>query len=291
MKARWWKENNYSNDGFISCGLCFRGCKIRQGMSGKCGVRFNENGILISPYLGRFCARAVDPVEKKPLYHWNLGKLIYSLGSIGCTMDCPFCQNHRIAFPVKDSSYEKIAKLPVNDLIRNVKELGLNLVAFTYNEPTLQAEYICEAAPALHEAGISIALVTNGAMSSEATADLLSCLDKTDAANIDIKAFSHENYKKLGGNLDVVKENIKSFVAAGIHVELTNLAVTGLNDNVEEFSDMVDWIASISSEIPLHVTRYFPARNYYERATNIDLLYSLASIAKRKLRHVHVGNV
>ena len=291
MKARWWKENNYSNDGFISCGLCFRGCKIRQGMSGKCGVRFNENGILISPYLGRFCARAVDPVEKKPLYHWNLGKLIYSLGSIGCTMDCPFCQNHRIAFPVKDSSYEKIAKLPVNDLIRNVKELGLNLVAFTYNEPTLQAEYICEAATALHEAGISIALVTNGAMSYEATADLLSCFDKTDAANIDIKAFSHENYKKLGDNLATVKENIKSFVAAGIHVELTNLAVTGLNDNVEEFSDMVDWIASISSEIPLHVTRYFPARNYYERATNIDLLYSLASIAKRKLRHVHVGNV
>ena len=289
MKARWWKKH----DGFISCGLCFRGCKIQQGMSGKCGVRFNENGILISPYLGRFCACAVDPVEKKPLYHWNSGKFIYSLGSIGCTMNCPFCQNHHIAFPVK-SLYEKtaeISEITVHELVKKIKELGLNLVAFTYNEPTLQAEYICEVAPALHEAGISIALVTNGAMSHETAADLISYLDKTDAANIDIKVFSHENYKKIGGNFDTVKENIKSFITAGIHVELTNLIVTGLNDNAEEFSDMVDWIASISSEIPLHVTRYFPARNYYERPTNLETLSRFASMARDKLRHVHVGNV
>ena len=290
MKARWWKKNDDS----VLCGLCFRGCIIRHGMAGKCGVRLNENGILISPYLGHFCACAVDPVEKKPLYHWNSGNFIYSLGSIGCTMDCPFCQNHRIAFPVKESLallYGKTTELSVHDLIITVKELGLNLVAFTYNEPTLQAEYICNAAPALHEAGISIALVTNGAMSHEATADLLSCLDETDAANIDIKAFSHENYKKLSGNLDNVKKNIKSFTAAGIHVELTNLVVTGFNDRAEEFSSMVDWIASISREIPLHVTRYFPARNYYERPTELEILSCFASIARGKLKHVHVGNV
>ena len=286
MKARWWKKN----DDFVSCGLCFRGCMIRQGMAGKCGVRLNENGILISPYLGKFCACAVDPVEKKPLYHWNSGSFIYSLGSIGCTMDCPFCQNHSIAFPIKNLC-EKISELPVHELIKNIKELGLNLVAFTYNEPTLQAEYICNAASALHEAGISIALVTNGAMSCEATTDLLSCLDKTDAANIDIKAFTHENYQKLGGNLDTVKENIKSFTAAGIHVELTNLVVTGFNDKAEEFSDMVDWIASISKEIPLHVTRYFPARNYHERPTDLETLGRFVSIAREKLRYVHIGNV
>ena len=290
MKARWWNGNN---DGSVSCSLCFRGCRIQQGMTGKCGVRFNENGSLISPYLGRFCANAVDPVEKKPLFHWNSGNFIYSLGSIGCIMDCPFCQNHHIAFPARDL-YEKILEIPelsVKSLIMSVKNLELNLVAFTYNEPTLQAEFICETASALHEAGISIALVTNGAMSSDVTSKLLSCLNKNDAANIDIKAFSHENYKKLGGNLDTVKENIKSFVTAGIHVELTNLVVTGLNDKTEEFSTMVDWIASISREIPLHVTRYFPARNYNKQPTNIDVLYSLASIAKEKLKYVHVGNV
>ena len=286
MKARWWKKNDDS----VSCGLCFRGCTIQQGMAGKCGVRLNEDGILISPYLGRFCACAVDPVEKKPLYHWNTGSFIYSLGSIGCTMDCPFCQNHRIAFPVKNL-FEENVELSVHELIKIVKDLGLNLAAFTYNEPTLQAEYICEAVTALHEAGISLALVTNGAMSREATTDLLSCLDKTDAANIDIKAFTSENYKKLGGNLDAVKENIKLFTAAGIHVELTNLVVTGFNDKIEEFSDMVDWIASISSEIPLHVTRYFPARNYYEIPTDLETLSRFASIAGEKLRHVHIGNV
>lgn len=132
MKARWWKKNYDS----VSCGLCFRGCVIQQGKAGKCGVRFNENGILISPYLGRFCACAVDPVEKKPLYHWNSGSFIYSLGSIGCTMDCPFCQNHQIAFPAR-ILYEKSSELSVHELIRNIKGLGLNLAAFTYNEPTL----------------------------------------------------------------------------------------------------------------------------------------------------------
>lgn len=289
MKTRWWKKNG----DIISCNLCFRGCNIRQGCSGKCGVRFNENGRLVSPYLGKFCACAVDPVEKKPLYHWNSGSFIYSLGSIGCTMDCPFCQNHRIAFPVRDL-YEKTAEFPelsANKLIMNIKELGLNSVAFTYNEPTLQAEYICEVAPALHEAGISVVLVTNGAMSHEAAADLLSCLDKTDAANIDIKAFNHDVYKELGGNLDTVKGNIEAFIGAGIHVELTNLVVTGLNDKTEEFTAMIDWIASVSNEIPLHVTRYFPARNYYESPTNIETLSSFASIAKEKLKYVHIGNV
>ena len=289
MNARWWIKNG----DMISCNLCFRNCNIRQGCSGKCSVRFNENGSLVSPYLGKFCACAVDPVEKKPLFHWNSGSSIYSLGSIGCTMDCPFCQNHRIAFPAGDL-YEKtdeMSELTAHNLIRNVKELGLNLVAFTYNEPTLQAEYICEVAPILHEAGISVALVTNGAMSHEAAADLLSCLDRDDATNIDIKAFNHEVYKKLGGNLETVKGNIEAFIAVGIHVELTNLVVTSLNDNLEEFAEMIDWIASVSNEIPLHVTRYFPARNYHESPTSIKTLYSFASIAKEKLKYVHIGNV
>ena len=292
IQARWWKKNETNGD-TISCNLCFRGCNIKHGCSGKCGVRFNKDGALISPCLGKFCACAIDPVEKKPLFHWNSGKFIYSLGSVGCTMDCPFCQNHSIAFPVK-ALYEKTAGMPelaIDELVRNVKGSGLNLLAFTYNEPTLQAEYICEAVPMLHEYGISIALVTNGAISHEAARDLLSCLNQNDAANIDIKAFTTETYRKLGGELDTVKKNIELFINAGIHVELTNLVVTGLNDGIEEFSAMVDWIASISDRVPLHVTRYFPARNYHRTPTSIELLYSLASMARAKLKHVHIGNV
>ena len=208
-------------------------------------------------------------------------------------MDCPFCQNHRIAFPVRDLN-EKMIEIPelsVRELIENVKALGLNSVAFTYNEPTLQAEYICEAAPVLHKAGIAVALVTNGTMSREAATDLLSCLDENDAANIDIKAFNHEVYKKLGGNLDTVKENIKLFFAAGLHVELTNLVVTALNDNTEEFTAMIDWITSISHEIPLHITRYFPARIYNESPTSMETLRLFALIARMKLKHVYIGNI
>ena len=283
MIARWWKRND---DGRVSCSLCFRGCKIEEGSSGACGVRFNENGVLISPYLGKFCASAVDPIEKKPLYHWRPGTSIYSLGSVGCTMNCPFCQNHRIARPEKLIPLTQ--EITPYELVQNVKSLGLDSVAFTYNEPTLQAEYICDSAPLLRENGIAVVLVTNGAMSNEAASELISC---TDAANIDIKAFSDEAYKILGGNLETVKNNIKAFIHAGIHTELTHLVVPVINDNIDSFAEMIDWIASISRDIPLHITRYFPARNYHEPPTSLELIYSLASIAKGKLNYIHLGNV
>ena len=283
MIARWWKGND---DGSVSCSLCFRGCRIGEGFSGACGVRFNENGLLTSPYLGKFCACSVDPIEKKPLYHWRPHTFIYSLGGVGCTMDCPFCQNHRIARPEK--LIPSTQEITPYELVENVKSLGLDSVAFTYNEPTLQAEYICSSAPLLHENGIAIALVTNAAMSKEAALELSSCAD---AANIDIKAFNDEAYRKLGGNFEAVKNNIKAFVKAGVHTELTHLVVPGINDNGDSFTEMVDWIASISRNIPLHISRYFPARNYNEPPTDVELLRSLASIAKGKLKHVHLGNV
>ena len=284
MKSKWWNKND--ND-TVSCGLCFRGCVISQGRAGKCGVRINEAGNLISPFLGNFCACAVDPIEKKPLYHWRQGSFIYSLGSVGCTMDCPFCQNHRIAFPSKYNTISFFEISPL-ELVKNIKSLNLNSVAFTYNEPTLQAEYICEAAPLLRENNIAIVLVTNGAMSNDVANELVKSVD---AANIDLKAFNPETYLRIGGNLEAVKENIKTFISAGVHVELTNLVVPKLNDNIDEFANMIDWIASVSSEIPLHITRYFPARNYKSPQTDLTLLNSFASIAKSKLKHVHLGNV
>lgn len=287
MKAYWWIENNKT----VSCNLCFRKCTIEPGNSGKCGVRHNENGTLVSSWLGRFCAAAVDPVEKKPLFHWKSGSFIYSLGSIGCTMDCPFCPNHRIARPSRKLNPASIPYISTYELVRKIKGLGLNSVALTYNEPSLQAEYICKAAPVLHDNGIDITLVTNGVMSHESATDLLSCLKETDAANIDVKAFNPEKYSKLGGNLETMKNNVRLFAEAGVHIELTNLVVPALNDDVEEFTAMVNWIASISHEMPLHITRYFPARVYTEPPTDISILNSFASIAREKLKSVHIGNV
>lgn len=286
INSKWWKRNQ---DDSISCFLCFRKCRLENCDAGACRVRFNENGVLISPYLGKFCAAAVDPIEKKPLYHWRPNTFIYSLGSIGCTMNCPFCQNHLIARPKKLPAMNH--EISPYELVQNVKNLGLNSVAFTYNEPTLQAEYICSAAPILHENRIAIVLVTNGAMSNEAASEIISCLGREGAANIDIKAFSDDAYRKLGGNFQAVKNNIKAFINAGVHTELTHLVVPGINDNIESFAEMINWIADISPDIPLHVTRYFPARNYYEPPTKLELLRSMASLAKKKLKYIHLGNV
>ena len=290
MNARFWKGNN---DGTVSCSLCFRQCRLGDGQPGICGVRFSTGGTLIAPYLGKFCACAVDPVEKKPLYHWRPGSRIYSLGSLGCNMCCPFCQNHHIADP-SDGVRKKVMSFPVlapEELVREIKELGLDSVAFTYNEPSLQAEYICSSAPLLHEAGIAVVLVTNGAMSEETAEELISCMGTDGAVNIDIKAFDPEIYRRLGGSLETVKANITAFVRSGIHVELTHLVVPGINDSTEAFCNMAEWIASVSPAIPLHVTRYFPAKHYHEPPTSKELLYSFASMAELRLKYVHTGNV
>ncbi|MCR5347436.1 MAG: radical SAM protein [Fretibacterium sp.] len=287
LSARWWGKSG-END--VTCGLCFRRCRLSEGAAGVCGVRFNAGGTLVSPWLGRFAASAVDPVEKKPLAHWRPGSFIFSLGSVGCTMDCPFCQNHTIARPAPGSfpSFKSVPFLPPQTLVREVRGLGLDSVAFTYNEPTLQAEYVLEAAPLLREAGIALVLVTNGALSKEASDALMPWVD---AANIDLKAFTPEGYRRLGGDLEAVKAVITSWVRGGVHVELTNLVVPGLNDNRGVFAAMADWIAALSPDIPLHISRCFPRRNYFGPPTDIGLLHDLAAAARTRLSHVHLGNV
>jgi len=295
LSARWWAQDEKDA---VTCGLCFRGCRLSEGAAGAigpfpagaCGVRFNVKGKLVSPWLGRFVSCAVDPIEKKPLSHWRAGSFIYSLGSVGCTMDCPFCQNHTIARPGRHvfRSFGSVPFLPPEALVREVRELGLESVAFTYNEPTLQAEYVLEAAPLLREAGIALVLVTNGALSPAAARDLLPWVD---AANIDLKAFTPEGYRRLGGDLEAVKGTITAWVQGGVHVELTNLVVPKLTDDRESFAAMVDWIAALSPDIPLHISRYFPRRDHREPPTDIGLLHDFAAIARGHLSRVRLGNV
>ncbi|MBQ4468527.1 MAG: radical SAM protein [Synergistaceae bacterium] len=283
MKAGYFHK--YENA--ITCDLCFRHCRLSEGESGFCRVRRNLGGELISSWLGRFCSAAIDPIEKKPLYHWHSGSYIYSLGSVGCNMNCPFCQNHRISWPPEP---EKVycREFSGYELVREIKANGLNSLAFTYNEPTLQGEFICSIHDLMSENKIDIALVTNGMMSELAARDLAGAVS---AANIDVKAFNSKTYNSLGGSLEAVKSNIITFMNSGVHVELTSLIVPGINDNCEEFALMADWVAGVSQDIPLHVTRYFPARDYHMPSTDIELIYELRDIAKGKLRHVHTGNI
>jgi pyruvate formate lyase activating enzyme len=200
-------------------------------------------------------------------------------------MRCPFCQNHHIAqpgqsVPLKDLEYRHLAG--------TVRKLGLSAVAYTYNEPALQAEYILAAAPLLREAGIATVLVTNGTFSRELVRELAPWVD---AANVDLKTFSPRAYATLGGSLDVVRENIVFLAEAGVHVELTTLVVPGVSDAEEDFLRAVDWIAGLSPDLPLHISRYFPAHAYAAPPTDISLLRRFAALAGQKLAHVRVGNV
>lgn len=286
IAPRWWQREG---DGETArCGLCFHACRIPDGGEGLCGVRAYKDGIFASPCLGRFASVAVDPIEKKPLYHWRPGSFILSLGSVGCNMYCPFCQNHSIAQPTRMPPLSEIAPA---ELLAYARKAGTNAVAYTYNEPTLQAEYILETAPMLKEAGVATVLVTNGMISREALADLAPWVA---AANVDVKTFDEATYAKIGGSLEAVKGTVAHMLDAGVHVELTNLVVPGISDSCADFEKMVAWIASLSSsgqEIPLHISRYFPAHKYAAPATDVSLMRDFQAIARKKLSNVYLGNV
>lgn len=287
IEPAWWHAENRGDGTRVArCTLCCHTCIINPGETGLCRARaFTVQKEFVSPYLGGFVSVAVDPVEKKPLNRWRPGTFIYSLGSVGCNAFCQFCQNHAIAHPEGDVA---LCAIPPEDLLRRVEDAGLSSVAYTYNEPTLQAEYIVAAAPLLREAGIASVMVTNGLFSEDARDSLANYVD---AINIDVKTFSDEKYEKLGGSLDTVKSNVTFLAGRGVHIELTCLVVPGVSDSEDEFADMVDWIAGISKDIPLHISRYFPAYRYTAPPTSLSLMERLEQHAKSRLDYVYLGNV
>ena len=269
----------------VQCGLCFRACVLAPDQRGFCGARLNREGRLHSPFLGRFVSIAIDPIEKKPLYHWRPGTDILSLGSVGCTMHCPFCQNSSIAHPAR---WPEPAFLPVPDLVLAAKKHRLSSVAFTYNEPALQAEYILASAPALRDAEIATVMVTNGMFSPELLRRLCACVE---AVNIDCKTFSEKNYTKLGGSLEVMKRSVRGMKEAGVHVEITCLVVPGISDSEEEFAAMAEWAASLDRNMPFHISRYFPRYQYTAPQTSMAVLERFETIARARLARVHLGNI
>ncbi|MDR2801500.1 MAG: radical SAM protein [Desulfovibrio sp.] len=289
MKAAWWERG----DDVVVCGLCPHACRIPEGKSGYCRARMNRGGELVAPYLGLWSAVAVDPMEKKPLYHWRPGTFILSLGSVGCTMRCPFCQNHSIAQPsaLSEPRLSALRPLPERSLADKCKELKLVSVAYTYNEPGLQAEYILSAARPLEEAGIATVLVSNGMYSENLLGELLRV---TAAANIDIKTFNPGTYARLGGSLETVKRTVSAFARSRAHVECTTLVVPGISDDREEFAAELDWLAALCREcgkdIPLHISRYRPCHKFTAPPTDLELLGDFARMAREKLAHVHIGN-
>lgn len=270
------------------CLVCKNRCTLMEGQTGVCRARRNVGGQVVSVNYGQITGMALDPVEKKPLRRFYPGSRILSVGSFGCNLTCPFCQNHEISMASEETSGAVFVS--PEELARraeDLKKVGNIGVAYTYNEPLVGWEYVRDTARLVRQAGMKNVIVTNGSV-PEAVLDEV--LPLTDAMNIDLKGFSEEYYRKLGGDLETVKRFIRR-ASTGCHVELTTLIVPGENDSREEMEAEAAWIASAGDEIPLHVTRFFPNWKMRDRrATDVGEVYALARVAGEYLKYVYVGN-
>ena len=270
------------------CELCFHHCALDDGQTGLCRARSCQDGKIISLNYGKLTSLALDPIEKKPLRRFHPGSLILSVGSFGCNLRCPFCQNHEISM-AGDSGIPTVEVSP-EQLAAKAAELvphGNTGVAYTYNEPLIGYEYVRDCAALVHEQGMVNVLVTNGTVEVEPWRALLPLID---AANIDLKGFTPAWYRRLGGDLETVKRSI-ALAAEWCHVEVTTLLIPGENDSEEEIRELARWLASISPEIPLHLSRFFPQYQMVDRLpTPVEQVYRLAEAAQEYLSHVYTGN-
>lgn len=272
------------------CQVCMHHCCLEEGQTGLCRARKNEGGRILCGNCGKVTSLALDPVEKKPLKMFKPGSLVLSVGSYGCNLRCPFCQNHQISMAGQAGNLPETADISPEVLAYKafqLRDFGNTGLAFTYNEPLVGWEYVRDTARLVKEKGMNNILVTNGSASLEVLEELLPYVD---AMNIDLKGFGQEYYRRLGGDLEIVKEFITR-AALSCHVELTTLIVPGENDSPEEMEQEAMWIGSVGREIPLHVTRFFPRYHMTDReATDTAKVYELADRARKYLKYVFVGN-
>ena len=272
----------------LTCNVCVHHCKLSEGQTGFCHNRMNQNGQNISGGYGRFTAIALDPIEKKPLSRYMPGSKVLSVGGFGCNLRCPFCQNHEISMAALHQV--RTEYVPVDRLVDEAESLrpyGNIGVAFTYNEPLINYEYILECAQMLHTKNMKCVLVTNGTIEA-GILDLL--LPHIDAMNIDVKGFTQDVYDRLKGSLETVKHTVEKAYTQ-CHVELTTLVVPTLNTDIGDFEKEVQWIASLDPKIPLHITRCFPQYKMKDiEPTDLSVLYEMKRIAKKYLKDVLLGN-
>lgn len=278
------------DDGRVKCLLCPHHCHISEGRTGICRSRRNEGGVLLSEVYGRPCSLAIDPIEKKPLYHFHPGTKCLSIACTGCNFRCLNCQNHEISqvAPSEVGHYD----LSPEAIIELCIEHRCPGIAYTYTEPLTYLEYITDTARLAHEAGLWNILVTAGYVCQEPLKDLLPYLD---AANIDLKSFSDDIYMQVsGGHLQPVLDTILAMRDAGVWIELTNLLIPGINDDMQMIRQMCQWIAGNGfADNPLHFSRFFPRYKMQDiPPTPVHTLKAAKQIALEEgLKHVYLGNV
>jgi len=283
-------QHYISNGNRVQCTLCPHNCTLKQNEYGLCGARINLNGELFTENYGKMCSLVFDPIEKKPLYHFFPAKTILSVGTTGCNLSCSFCQNHEIS-QCKVHEFGHLYNISASQLLATALKRRDNAgIAFTYNEPIIWFEFVCETAALFHEASLKTVMVTNGYINAKPLKQLLPLID---AFNVDLKAFSEDFYSRLcNGKLAPVLNTLRKIAAAGKHLEITNLVIPGANDDVQQFDLMIEWIASnLGKETILHLNRYSPQYSMNNAQTSRKTLLELYERAKKTLDWVYIGNI
>lgn len=277
-------------NGIATCNVCPHLCTLGEGELGFCHARRALEGKVVDENYGRITSLALDPIEKKPLARFSPGSKILSVGSYGCNLRCPFCQNASIACAGKDDvAWQEVSPEQLIDLAFEKRAVGNIGVAYTYNEPLVGYEFARDCSKLAHERGLSNVLVSNGMINPAPLSELLPLID---AANIDLKGFSQSFYDHVDGDFECVKRTIESFAhESGCHLEVTTLVIPGMNDSEEEIEKAAAWLASLDTNIVYHLTCYFPC-HLMNRGdpTPIKTIRSLVEVASRHLPYVYAGN-
>lgn len=270
------------------CPVCPHHCQLAPGETGSCQARTNRKGYIVPSGYGVLASMALDPIEKKPLARFMPGSNILSIGFYGCNMHCPFCQNYTISQRAPKQNARRVSPREILADAAELKRTRGNIgIAYTYNEPLTNYEYVRDTAHLIHEAGMVNVLVTNGQCTDAVLSELLPDLD---AVNVDLKGFRPEIYRACGGDLETTKRFIAR-AAAHCHVEVTTLIVPGLNDDPGDMAKEAVWLADINPDLTLHLTRYFPMYRAVKPPTPIATLNALKAVADKHLSHVLLGNV
>ena len=273
----------------VKCFLCPKECEISKGNTGVCGGRENIDGKLYALTYSKPVAIHLDPIEKKPLYHFYPGSQVLSIGTLGCNLGCEFCQNYDISQEFSTDDFKKIKETTPLEILGICKKHNYKFIAFTYNEPSIYFEYMLDIAKLCKAYNIKTIVVSNGQINPEPLKELINYID---AFNIDLKSYNNEFYKKIcKGDLQTTINTITEIVDSRKHIEVTFLLIEGLNDSEEEFIEMCKFLSGLNKDIVLHISRAFPRYKSDFEPTPIKLILKFQTIAKRFLKNTYTGNI
>ncbi len=285
VEAAYWRAET---GGQVVCLLCPVGCVLANGKDGPCGSRGNREGRMVARRYGEVAAAGLDPMEKKPLYHFLPGAPILSIAAVGCNLHCAFCQNWTLSQPGRDAGPPARTMSPA-DVVDLAREHGSVGIAYTYSEPLVWFEFVRDTARLARRAGLVNVIVSNGYINADPLAELMSVLD---AANIDLKSMDPAFYRDIcKGKLENVLGSITALHEAGVHLEVTNLLIPGYNDTDPQIAQLRDFVADLSPDIPLHLSAYRPAWNFDAPPTPPETVERAAAICAQRLHYVYAGNV